>query len=156
MAGCQIKCLVLCGSLTGLQTLSHSWPSLSHFHGGHPLALIAAISRGLSQALIAAVSRGHPQARIAAIYRRNPWAFIAAISGGYLQALTATISGVPFSSTIRKVLSVSIPLRLQPATHLLSGSTPIVLEVVIPQTCTPLNHGLHSCHDSPPPKDCPR
>ena len=50
----------------------------------------------------------------------------------------------PHSCDIRRALPVSIPLRLQPATHLLSDSTPLVLAVVIPQNLPPINHGITS------------
>ena len=144
----------------------HPWPSLWHYPEG-------------TMALIAAISGGHPWASLwhypegtngphCGNIRRASMALIVAISGWHpwpslrqypegthgphcchiRRALTSL-----HSCDIRRALPVSIPLRLQPATHLLSDSTLLVLVVLIPQNLPPLIMASPQCHDSPPPKD---
>ena len=101
-------------------------------------------------ALIAAISRGHSPALIALTSSHSCDIRRALTSPQFCHIWRALTS--PHSCDIRKAFPVSFPLCLQPATHLLSDSTPLVLAVVIPQNMPPpLIMASPPCHDSPPP-----
>ena len=126
-------------------------------HGPHcchiqraPMALIAAISRGHPWPSLRQCPEGthgphccHIQRALTSPHSCVIWrALTSSCSCDIRKALTSPhccrirrALTSPHSCDIWRALPVSIPLRLQPATHLLSDSTPLVLAVVIPKTC---------------------